>query len=369
MSFKKRLASSVPMLLSMYVGIWLGCIIPSLVDSEVVNYTVIGMFLLILLTSGSLVFFTNVWSNRLVFYFIIGLNLAAVAMTLAFSHVAIFLFTAVVQGLLAGILLKPLIANRYNSSNVFANVAIGIALSGIVIHTNFLVADNVLALAVMAVLVLILALSEIKNSEFNVENRNESALPNLLRGSLLLFSGVLIALLISFVLWSMILKDDSQNLFHRLAFFFIFAMIFVFTKYISYPIQKLSNVGWLFCLTILLTLSLGLFYTFSFPILFILGFSFSVAYIFRLLTEIYEFRLSNKFIAIVLLGTALLNMIFGLFVQNHIEFIISIKIPENVLALSARQAVVKELASGGAILVIIVGIMFLKRRTWLTTKL
>jgi hypothetical protein len=87
-----------------------------------------------------------------------------------------------------------------------------------------------------------------------------------------------------------------------------------------------------------------------------------------LVSEIYGFRLSNKYVGIVLIGTALINMIFGLFVQNHIEFIISIKIPENVLALSARQAVVKELASGGAILVILAGILFLKRRTWLITK-
>jgi hypothetical protein len=352
----------------MYVGIWLGCIIPSHVDSEVVNYTVIGIFLMILLSSASLVFFTNVWSNRLVFYLIIGLNLVAVAMTFVFQHVAILLFAGLAQGLLAGILLKRLVTNRMNSSNLFANVAIGIALSGIVIHTNFLVAGNVLAIAVMAVLVLILVLSEIEGSEFTVENRNESALPNLFKGSLLLFSGVLIALIISFVLWSMILKDDSQNLFHRLAFFIVFAMVFMFTKYISYFIQKLSNVGWLFCLTILLTLSLGLFYTFSFPILFILGFAFSVAYLFSLLSEIYGFRLSNKYVGVVLMGTALLNMIFGLFVQNHIEFIISIKIPENVLVLSARQAIVKELASGGAILVILAGILFLKRRIWLITK-
>lgn len=368
MSFKTRLASSVPMLLSMYVGIWLACIIPSHVDSEVVNYTVIGIFLMILLTSASLVFFTNVWSNHLVFYLILGLNLVVVAMTFVFQHVAIILFAGLAQGLLAGILLKPLVTNRNNSSNLFANVALGITLSGIVIHINFLVADNVLAIVVMAVLVLILVLSEIKDCVFNVEDRNESTLPNLLKGSLLLFSGVFIALLISFVLWSMILKDDSQNLFHRLAFFLVFAMVFVFRTYISSLGQKLSSVGWLFCLTILLTLSLGLFYTFSFPILFILGFAFSISYLFSLLSEIYEFRLSNKYVGIVLIGTALLNMIFGLFVQNHIEFIISIKIPENVLALSARQALVKELASGGAILVILAGILFLKRRTWLITK-
>jgi hypothetical protein len=368
MSFKKRLASSVPLLLSMYVCIWLGCIIPSLVESEVVNYTVIGIFLMILLTSVSLVFFTNVWSNRPVFYLFIGLNLASVAMTFVFQHVAIFLFAGLAQGLLGGILLKPLVTNRINSSNVFSNIALGIALSSIVIHTNFLAANNIIASAAMAIIMLILALSGLNGSEFTVENRSESTLPKLLKGSLLLFSSVLIALLISFVLWSLILKDDSHNLFHRLAFFIVFAMVFVFTKYISYLIQKLSNVGWLFCLTILLTLSLGLFYTFSFPILFILGFAFSIAYLINLISKIYGFRLSNKQIGLVLLGTAILNLIFGLFVQNHIEFIISIKIPDNVLALSARQAVVKELASGGAILIILAGILFLKRRTWLISQ-
>jgi hypothetical protein len=368
MSFKTRLASSVPMLLSMYVGIWLGCIIPSLVDSEVVNYTVIGIFLMILLSSASLVFFTNVWSNRLIFYTIIGFNLGAVAMTFVVQHDAILLLAALVQGILVGILLKPLITNRIQSPNVFANIALGIVLSGIVIQTNFLVTDNVIASATMAVFVLVLALSGINSSEFVIEDRNESTPTKYLSATLLMFSGVLITILISFVLWSLILKDDSQNLFHRLAFFIAFVMVFVFRKYKPSLVQRLSSVGWLFSLTILLTLSLGLFYTFGFPILFILGFAFSIAYVLNLITGIYGFRLSNKHVGLVLLGTAILNLIFGLFVQNHIEFIISIKIPENVLALSARQAVVKELASGGAILVILAGILFLKRRTWLMSK-
>jgi len=368
MSFKKRLASSVPLLLSMYVCIWLGCIIPSLVDSEVVDYTLLGVFLLILLTSASVGFVTNLWSNRAVFYLLIGLNLAAVAMIFLVPHVVIFLFAALVQGLFAGVLTKPLFANSNHSSDVFSNIALGIALSGIVIQTNFLVADNVIASAAMAVLVLLLVLSGINSSEFVIEDRNESTPNKYLSTTLLLFSGVLIALLISFVLWSLILKDDSQNLFHRLAFFIVFALVFLFRTSLSKLAQKLSNVGWLFSLTILLTLSLGLFYTFSFPILFILGFAFSIAYLRNLISEIYGFRLSNKHVGLVLLGTAILNLIFGLFVQNHIEFIISIKIPDNVLALSARQAVVKELASGGAILIILAGILFLKRRTWLISQ-
>jgi len=37
--------------------------------------------------------------------------------------------------------------------------------------------------------------------------------------------------------------------------------------------------------------------------------------------------------------------IAGLYVQNHIEFIRLIKMPDDVIFLSARQALVKEMAS------------------------
>lgn len=368
MSFKQLLTAATPIFLSLYLGIWLGCIVPSLINSEIINYTVVGLFLFLLLTSTSLVFFTNFWTRRYLNYLISGINLSSILLTFVTQNMPIFIFAALAQGLLAGVLLKPILLSHNIDKNIFAKTALGTALVALVILTNTLAPDNIVAIGCMSILVLLLALTSTKSTELFHSNEKAASIPKFLNVNLLLLSGVLIAIEISFIMWSLILKDDSQNIFHRFAFFITFALVFVFRKNSSQLINKLSDIGWIFILTLLLTLSLGLFYTFSFPILFIVCFAFALAYLFESVLNNYKFRLSALHISIILFGVALLNLIFGLFVQNHIEFIISIKIPENVLALSARQAVVKELASGGAILVVLAGIIFLFRRRWVLTK-
>ena len=53
-------------------------------------------------------------------------------------------------------------------------------------------------------------------------------------------------------------------------------------------------------------------------------------------------------------------------IHNHIEYIESIKMPEHVFHLSARQAWIKELATIAGLVMLASGIVFLNRRRWLS---
>ena len=364
MSFKQFLASIAPVFLTLYLGVYLGCIVPSLIDGQIIDYSFVGLYLLILVGSTSLVFVTKLWTKEIIYFLVIGFNISLVIMSFLFSNVPIFLATALFQGLLVGILFKPLFFKQRLTLDVFAWTAFGIALGGVCVIIDGVPPANVIAYVIIITSLLFLALGKSNAQDVIIDEVKKVITSRFHYVGILILSGVVVSIELSFIFWSLILKDDSQNLFHQLAFSIAFALVFVFRKYGHSLRQKCSSIGWLFSLTILLTLSLGLFYTFSFPILFIIGFAFSLSYLYVLITSIYGFRMTLRHIAFILLVVGILNFIFGLFVQNHIAYIVSIKIPDDVLALSARQAVVKELASGGAIMVIFSGLLFMFRRKW-----
>ncbi|MBK8624863.1 MAG: DUF885 family protein [Saprospiraceae bacterium] len=63
---------------------------------------------------------------------------------------------------------------------------------------------------------------------------------------------------------------------------------------------------------------------------------------------------------------AFIMVVAGLYIQNHIEYIESIKMPEHVFHLSARQAWIKELTTIAGLVMLASGIVFLNRRRWLS---
>ncbi len=369
MSFKQILASAVPVFLTLYLGVYLSCLVPSFIGNETIDYNWVGLFLLILAGSTSVIFMTDIWSNRILYYLILFANISLIAISFMLENTALFLVTALFQGLLCGIIFKPSLFRQQLSHDLFAWTSFGIAFVGICVMVNDVVPGNILAYAIMGLSLLFMALYRPIVKDEILEEEKIGIPSKFQDWSILIMAGIIITIELSFICWSLILKDDSQNVFHQLSFYIAFVLVFVFRKYGHSLCDKCLDIGWIFSLSIVLTLSLGLFYTFSIPILFIMGFAFSLAYLQVLILSYYRFKLKMLHISTILMLVAILNLIFGLFVQNHVEYIVSIKIPENVLALSARQAVIKELTSGGAILVIISGLLFLFRRKWQSVKL
>ncbi|MFZ1526482.1 MAG: hypothetical protein WAT22_16790, partial [Saprospiraceae bacterium] len=79
--------------------------------------------------------------------------------------------------------------------------------------------------------------------------------------------------------------------------------------------------------------------------------------------RIFSFAWDKNRMAVVLLICALSSLICGFYIQNHIDFIKSIDMPDDVLILSARQAIIKEFASFAGLAVVLTGYLFLKRRS------
>ena len=89
----------------------------------------------------------------------------------------------------------------------------------------------------------------------------------------------------------------------------------------------------------------------------------STAFIISIHQRIFHISFDKKSMAYLFMLGSVVMVIAGLYIQNHIEFIRSINMPEAVIALSARQAIVKELASFAGIAVVLSGYVFLRRRT------
>lgn len=161
----------------------------------------------------------------------------------------------------------------------------------------------------------------------------------------------------------MVLIHENQSYIKSLTFSLTIICILIFRVFSKNILNKISDIGWLFALSIILSVSLGMFYTFSFTPLFIIGFGFSIAYLLFINNQLFHFITDNIRLSYLLIFGAVTIVISGAFIQNHIEFIRSINMPEDVLLLSARQAIVKELASFAGIAVILSGYLFLKRRS------
>lgn len=179
--------------------------------------------------------------------------------------------------------------------------------------------------------------------------------------SMLMF-GMLQLVLISFLIWSSLLIDDSQDVFMRAQLFFMCAFLFMFRSYGRQFLLKYSDNGWTFIFALILMFTMGLFYVSGIPFLFSIGFSFSISAIWAAKPFGFPFVMTRTVLAYAVLVFGLVTLFFSFYVDAHIDFIKAIELPEEVLNLSARQAIMKELTFICAILVLSTGLVFLNRR-------
>lgn len=171
---------------------------------------------------------------------------------------------------------------------------------------------------------------------------------------------LLIVLGVSMFTWALVLRDESQSLYYSLTLPITLLFVFLVRLIISKIPSSMINKGWLFVMMVVLTISCGFFYTFEWTFIFIVLFPVSIVAGGYIISKIYVLRPSHVSIGVLFLILGISMVIAGLYVQNHIDYIYSLKMPKNLLNLSAQQAWVKELTSLSGLAIVLSGIMYLK---------
>jgi hypothetical protein len=361
MSLKRISLFYAGVCMAAYMAIWLGSLLPGNLESAVLDYISVGVFLALFFVSVGVVFIYSKAISNKIYYGILAINALCLGLSYLEIHLIVLNISAVSQGLLFSIIVKAIIMNGPDQIKNFSSFALGVVLAA---GMNFLPGEIINSYLIAALMLFILFFFNAGKTLISVEN--EQLLPKLQKRHLIVFGvfAIIIFLEINFLVWSLILKDESQGIVHQFTLILTCLMIFLFRRYFYRLKLKLSNIGWLFTCSILLTIGIGMLYTFNITVFFILVFSFSISYLYAIARAVSGISFPSHHIAILSFIIALFMFIFGLIVQNHLEFAQAINIPENVLALSARQALMKEMASVSAFLIILTGVLFLYRRKW-----
>jgi hypothetical protein len=362
MSLKKVSPFYSGVCVSLFVAVWLGSVFPDLIKHEILDYISIGGLLAVLFVSAGASFFYKKEISDKIYYSILVSNALLCGVSFFEIHLILLLVLAAFQGLLFAIIIRAILNSSSGQLKNISSLALGIGLSSGITFIPFETVSYFILLSLFMLFILFFFHPVIViDSKNEVELSQKSAKQKMI---LLTISGILIFLEISFLIWSLILQDKSQGIIHQLTLIFTCFIIFISRRYLSPLKNKLSKVGWLFSGSLLLTVSFGLLYTFNITVFFIVLFGISISYFFSIVHAVSGFKFDAVQIGVLLIIVAVITFIIALFVQNHIEFAAAINIPENVLALSARQALMKEMASVSSVLIILTGILFLFRRKW-----
>jgi hypothetical protein len=126
--------------------------------------------------------------------------------------------------------------------------------------------------------------------------------------------------------------------------------------------------GYLFILSILLMLGLGMFYTLPNPVWFALSFGLSVGVMLPFIEKLTPVQVNQRFIRVLGIVLSASAVMMGFYLENHFEYIADLGLPNQVWMLSARQAWIKEAAMPGGISVLITGYLYLYRKRWWLQK-
>lgn len=379
MKQNKTLPVVQALIFSLYLSWWYGFSIPVIVDSGLSEYWHEGFLGFVFFSTLAIGIYLNFQPKKWVY--ITGL-LALLSCTVilhlflnsdVFVRLPILILISSLQGLIASVYLTNWYQPAYKT-NFLQVLLLGTSLVAIpgYIQQEFFSAKNesnynfVFYLHVL--LIFLLIVTEFFRKDLREANTYKASEVQMqqkgIKLSVYALAMILVAVEILFIYWSLVLNHDNQGIMSGLTFPLTMILVFMWRMILSKFIDKISDLGWMFVLTLVLTFSIGLFYTFSFTLPFILGFSFSIASLIFIHNRIFSFTWDKNRIAVVLLICALSSLICGFYIQNHIDFIKSIDMPDDVLVLSARQAIVKEFASFAGLAVVLSGYLFLKRRAF-----
>lgn len=122
--------------------------------------------------------------------------------------------------------------------------------------------------------------------------------------------------------------------------------------------------GYLFILSILLMISLGMFYTLPNPVWFALSFGLSAGVMLPFIEKLTPVQVNQHFIRVMGFVLSASAVMMGFYLENHFEYIANLGLPNQVWLLSGRQAWIKEAAMLGGISVLVTGYLYLYRKKW-----
>ena len=346
---------------------WYGCFIPELLATKMVDYLTVGLAVAGLLCSVGLFLCVHISSSKVVLISISLANAGLMALQMVVVNNWSLILLGIFQGLLAGIILKPLLSNS-NINKIAAYISLGLmvpfstylipAIDSLTWMSYLCVGLTICFL--ICILVLNLTFPQLKT--ITPQNENTRKHSRLSITSNILIISLLTLIEICFFAWAIILKDQSQGILLQISLPLCLLLIFLFRNKYYHSFPKIENIGWMFVISLSLTFSLGLLFTLGIPFVFAIFFSFSLVFMYRILDVSGMKPLELKQIGYFVILIGIVMAISGFYIQNHIEFIESIKMPSNVIHLSAKQAWTKELVSLAGIIVVLTGILFLDRR-------
>ncbi|MBK9256323.1 MAG: hypothetical protein IPM42_12620 [Saprospiraceae bacterium] len=362
----QKLNFALPVL-TFTVSIWLGCIL--VISREMLELSwfqtnILSASVLINAGISGWVSFSPKFQKSGSFF--LALLLAAISgMTIFLPNYFLYLAGSLVLGFLVGIQLSGCFRSGNIESTSKSIVPVTFALAAgawiCVFKPESIVVTALIVLAM--IIYFFLAIRSGKNIAMpdSVAERlsNEGKSPMLF---LKIAAIVLIVVTeVVFGFWHLLLPVKEGNVFIP----FVLPIFLTLLAIFRILARKISNFSllWIYIFSVLSMFSLGMFYTLS-PILFVIVFALSVAYLYPALVGTFDlYHFQYKIIRFSFLIAGFYMIISGFAADQHLIKITDLKLPENVFTLSLIQNVVKDLVVLPGFLVIISGVLFLKRRS------
>lgn len=319
---------------------------------------------------AGLVLLASAKTTKFVLLLGVILNIAVIIAFAFLPVVWIYLLAAVVQGFLLGHILsiylqKPV---KNDGLTLFSTVVFIAYLVRMLANT---IMDNAVqgqyffsGLMVLALLGNLIFILIKPSTDFSTLSKNENKTDHIYKNINLetLILSLLIIVEISFFIWALILPDESQSWMYRMTIpLTLIWMIIMRSLIAKYPSRSI-NKGWLFVMSLAVTISCGFFYTLDINAFFILFFPTSMIAGQHIAIKLNSASTSIKYIGVIFVILAVLMIVSGLYMENHIAYIQSLKMPESLFNLSAVQAWTKELTSLVGLAAILSGILYIRKQ-------
>lgn len=352
----------------LYLALWHGGFSNILMIDASLNFIVEGLGLAILCFTASAVSFIGIKTTKRSLALATILNIIGIVAFAVIPSIALYFVVMVFQGYLLSAMISW--CQQLNFGIKAASMLVLGALAAflfylvspyLMLHNNDL--ERIVFYSLLIGVLLIQLLIRIFTTYLNVEDQQVHGIENLtIKSANLAFIVlmILIVLEVSLFTWTLVLRDESQPLYYRLTLPITLLFVFLVRFIISKMPSSLINRGWLFVMMVILTISCGFFYTSDWTIIFIVLFSVSIVAGGYIISTIYSIRLSHFNMGVLFLILGISMAIAGLYIDNHIEYILSLKMPNNLLNLSAQQAWIKELSSLSGLAIVLSGILYLK---------
>lgn len=332
------------------------------------NYTVEGISLGLITIIAGLGLFTSPKISKLL---VIICVLANIAVTVGFAllpEVWMYLLVSILQGcLLAQILLIYRNIPQKSNGLLYFSIVVLVgyipSLIGNELTSNSLQLQYVFSGLMVALLLINLILILIKPATFFLfENKTEHITYHQTKKNSLeaLIFTLLCIVEILFFIWMIILTDRSQHFINSLYIPLTCIFLIILRLFIKKLPEKYMNKGWLFAMTLLATISSGFFFTMGTKALFILCFPLAMV-VGQQIALVLNKNTKPLFTVRLLFIFALAMVISSLYIDNHMDYIRALKMPEKLLNLSAFQAYVKEITSLTGVAVVLSGILYLRK--------